>query len=266
MKIKKCDDIECQNSNCYTASCGLCCTKIEKFGVKYEKTEILKDINIHIHCGELTAIIGPNGAGKSTLLKSILGEVKHTGSLRFLDAKGMNTNKPIIGYVPQNIEFDRTAPISVRDFFTICVSNHPVWFSRSKTKEKDIREKLKKVNSEYIIDRKIGELSGGELQRLLLAIAISPVPHILLLDEPVSGVDHSGLKMFYELVSDLRNMYDMTIILVSHDLDLVNTYADRVIFLNKTIECVGTPKEVFKSKKVIETFGLNLTDNFSREG
>lgn len=258
MNIKKCDDTLCKNVNCNAVSCGLCCTKIENFNVKYEKTEILKDINIHIHCGELTAIIGPNGAGKSTLLKSILGEVKHTGSLSFLDSKGQNTNKPIIGYVPQNIEFDRTAPISVFDFFSICITNHPVWFSKSKSKEKEIREKLKKVNSEYLIDRRIGELSGGELQRLLLAVAITPVPNILLLDEPVSGVDHSGLKIFYELVSDLRKMYDMTIILVSHDLDLVNSYADRVIFLNKTIECVGTPQEIFKNQKVLDTFGLNL--------
>jgi zinc transport system ATP-binding protein len=101
-------------------------------------------------------------------------------------------------------------------------------------------------------------LSGGELQRLLLSVALTPLPHILLLDEPVSGIDHSGLQLFYELVSDLRKSYDMTIILVSHDLELVRKYADRVVFLNKKIECTGTPDMVFCNEKVLTTFGLKI--------
>lgn len=252
---------KCENENCTLGeknSCGLCCTKIENVNVQFGNTQVLKDVNLHIHCGELTAIIGPNGAGKSTLLKAILGEIRHTGKLKFLSSQGETADKPIIGYVPQNIEYDKTMPMSVLDFYSLCITDRPVWLSHPKKQIEKIREFLRRVNAEYIIKRKIGDLSGGEIQRLLLSVAITPIPHILLLDEPVSGIDHSGLQMFYELVSELRKEFDMTIILVSHDLDLVRKYADRVIFLNKTIECQGTPEVVFKNEKVLETFGLKL--------
>ena len=101
----------------------------------------------------------------------------------------------------------------------------------------------------------LGELSGGELQRVLLALALSPIPDLLLLDEPVSGVDRSYQNTFYELVSDLRKTFDLSVILVSHDLDLVAKYADRVIFLNKTVESSGKPEEVFRNEKAIRAFG-----------
>jgi zinc transport system ATP-binding protein len=104
----------------------------------------------------------------------------------------------------------------------------------------------------------LGALSGGELQRVLLALALDPVPDLLLMDEPVSGIDQNGLQMFYETVSDLRENYDLSIILVSHDLNLVAQYADRVVFLNnKTVESCGSPKEVFNDKKVVEIFGID---------
>ena len=93
----------------------LCCTKIENFGVKAGRLVIFEDVNIHVHCGQLTAIIGPNGAGKSTLLKAILGEIPHTGKLKYTDAKGKHTGNPVIGYVPQYLKFDVSAPITVQD-------------------------------------------------------------------------------------------------------------------------------------------------------
>lgn len=94
----------------------LCCTKIENFSARAGDTEIFTDVNMHIHCGQLTALIGPNGAGKSTLLKCILGQVPHSGKLHYVDAKGKHTGNPIIGYVPQYLRFDRTSPTSVMDF------------------------------------------------------------------------------------------------------------------------------------------------------
>src|SRR5665647_146663 len=105
----------------------LCCTKIENFNVAIGKTQILEDVNIHIHCGELTALIGTNGAGKSTLLKAILGEVKHSGDLKYFDAKGVRSGHPTIGYVPQYLNFDLSTPTSVLDVFMACVTSTPSW-------------------------------------------------------------------------------------------------------------------------------------------
>ena len=251
----KTDDTRC-NHNC---SSGLYCTRIQDFGVIRGKFEILRNVNLHIHCGDLTAVIGPNGAGKSTLLKAILGEIPHSGELVFLDAENDHARRPLIGYVPQKLDFDDSSPMSVFDLFAGAYTNKAVWFFHSRKTDNRIRQSLARVNAEKLVDRRLGALSGGELQRVLLALALDPVPDLLLLDEPVSGIDHNGLKMFYKTVSELRKNYDLSIILVSHDLNLVAKYADRAVFLNnKTVEVCGTPQEVFRDSKVSEVFGLNL--------
>jgi zinc transport system ATP-binding protein len=247
-----------EKGQCPACSCGLCCTKIENFSVILRKYEILKNVNLHIHCGELTAIIGSNGAGKSTLLKAILGEIPHSGRLVFLDAKDQRTGKPLIGYVPQKLDFDISSPISVFDLFASVQTRMPVWLSHSKHVRQNVHNNLDKVNAAHLINRRLGALSGGELQRVLLALALDPIPDLLLMDEPVSGIDQNGLQMFYKTVSELRENFDLSIILVSHDLNMVAQYADRVVFLNnKTVEGCGTPKEVFSSGKVIEAFGID---------
>lgn len=243
----------------------MCCTKIEDFGVTIGKTEIFKNVNLHIHCGELTALIGPNGAGKSTLLKAVLGEVKHTGKLHYFDAKGAHTGNPVIGYVPQYLNFDLSTPTSVMDLFMSCLTNRPAWLCSSKKLRIRVLESLKRVKAEYLIDRRIGALSGGELQRVLLALALDPVPDLLLLDEPVSGVDQNGLELFYEIVSELRESNDLAIILISHDLSLVARHADRVVLLNKTVVCNGTPEVVFHDEETRKVFGM-LVSPVDKEG
>ena len=252
----------CQGTSC---KCGLCCTQIRNFGVTRGGTNILNKVNLHIHCGDLTAIIGPNGAGKSTLLKAILGEIPHTGELLFLDAKNEGTSRPSMGYVPQKLDLDSSSPTSVLDLFAAAHTKMPIWFSYPKKLRERVRESLARTQGEHLINKRLGALSGGELQRVLLALALDPVPHLLLLDEPVSGIDQKGLELFYKTLSLLRNNYDLSIILVSHDLNLVAEYADRVAFVNnKTIECVGTPQEVFSNEKVIQTFGLDWSARYLR--
>ena len=113
---------------------------------------------------------------------------------------------------------------------------------------------LKKVEAEELLEKKLGDLSGGELQRVLLALALTPMPDILLLDEPVSGVDMKGMGIFYDIVSNMRKKYDLTIILISHDFELVKKYADKVVLLDKTIKKQGSPKDVFSSKEFNELF------------
>jgi zinc transport system ATP-binding protein len=247
----------CKSKNTCTGSCcGVCCTKIENFNVSSGNTSILRDVNIHVHCGELTALIGPNGAGKSTLLKAILGEVKHTGALSYLDEKGLRSSHPLIGYVPQYLNFDVSTPTSVLDLFQACLIKLPAFLYNPAKLRQRVKGALANVKAEYLLDRRLGALSGGELQRVLLALALEPVPDILLLDEPVSGIDNSGLEMFYDTVSTLRKNYDLSIILVSHDLEMVAKHADRVILLNGTVVLNGSPAEVFADSRTRQLLGV----------
>ena len=255
-----------RNKSCDGACCGLCCTKIEGFGVTIGKTEILHDVNLHIHCGELTAIVGPNGAGKSTLLKAMLGEIKAIGELKYLDVKGGSNGKPLIGYVPQHLNFDVSSPTSVLDLFMACRFKFPAWLYTPKKIVRHVEKSLSRVKAEHLLHRKLGALSGGEIQRVLLALALDPIPDLLLLDEPVSGIDHNGLALFYETVSEIRNNFDLSIILVSHDLDLVYKYADRVILINKTVLENGKPQDVFRSESFYEVFSLKWQKDSILEG
>ena len=236
-------------------ACGLHCTKIENISVKLDGQYILKDVSFEIHCGELSMIIGKNGAGKSTLLKAILNEIKHTGKVEFFDMKKNKQEKIKIGYVPQSLNTERNMPTTVYDMFASYISNSPVCFKKDKAIYNVVLENLKKFGAQDLIEKRVGNLSGGELQRVLLAIATTPIPNLLILDEPVSGIDINGIKEFYEILAELKNKYDMSIILVSHDLNLVKKFADKVILLDEKIVKEGTAEEVFKSEEFIKRFG-----------
>lgn len=234
-------------------SCGYCCTKISNISVKRGSKQILKNVNIHIHCGKLTVIIGKNGAGKSTLLKAILGEMPHEGSITFKN-KNNEEKKIKIGYVPQKLDLENS-PITVYDMVASFSSNKPTFLFKSKKLYKKIKEHLKDFGADNLIDRKVNRLSGGELQRVMLGMAMMSKPDLLILDEPISGIDKNGKEQFYKKIYDLKKSNDMAIILVSHDFEYVKKYADDVILLNQVIEKEGTPDEVFKSKIFIDTFG-----------
>ncbi len=228
-------------------ACGLHCIKINNINVKFGKEVILKNVNLHVHCGQLTVIIGRNGAGKTTLLKAILGEIEHTGNITFMDMKDKVARKIKIGYVPQSINIEKNMPTTVYDLFASCICHIPVFLRKDKKIYQEIKEQLKLFGAEKLIDKSIGDLSGGELQRVLLAISTKPTPNLLILDEPVSGIDKNGTKDFFKIVSDLKTKYDMSILLVSHDFELVKKYADRVVLLEKEVLKEGTPEEVFNS-------------------
>ena len=236
-------------------ACGLHCTKINNISVNISGQEILKNVSIHVHCGQLTVIIGRNGAGKSTLLKAILGEVEHSGNIVFTDMKDNRTKKIKIGYVPQKINVERHMPTTVYDLFASCISDIPVFLKKDKKLYKEIKEQLNIFGADELIDKSIGELSGGELQRVLIAIATKPIPNLLILDEPVSGIDENGARSFYKILQELKNKYDMSIILVSHDFELTKQYADKVILLDKEVIKEGTPEQVFESLEFKCKFG-----------
>jgi zinc transport system ATP-binding protein len=242
--------------------CGECCTKLENINVTLDGRRVLEDISLHLHCGELTTLVGPNGAGKSTLLRTLLGEVPHTGILHFLPVFGHGRpDAPAMGYVPQQLEFDRYSPISVLDAFSSALSRWPVALWHSRRHRQTALDALAAVHAEHLINRRLGELSGGELQRVLLALSLTPVPNLLLLDEPVSGIDLPGRELFYRTVSELRHDYDLSILMVSHDLAGITAVSDRIVFLNHRIVCAGTPAEVIANPEVRRTFGLEISDS-----
>lgn len=235
--------------------CGLHCTKISNISVKVGKQEILKNINIHIHCGQLTVLIGENGAGKTTLLKAILGEIRHKGKVTFLDLKENKKKNIRIGYVPQSINIEKHMPTTVYDMVASFITQKPVCFKKDKKIYARVEKQLQLFGAKSLIEKSIGDLSGGELQRVLLAVATMPIPNLLILDEPVSGIDKNGIEDFFETVNRIKNEYDMSIILVSHDLGLVKRYADKVILLDKQIIKEGTVEEVYNSKEFKQRFG-----------
>lgn len=252
VKVSKCDQTKEQ---CSHGACGLHCIRMNNIGVTIGKTKIIENINLHIHCGKLTVIIGRNGAGKSTLIKAMLGEIPHEGTIEFKDMKNNAMSKLNIGYVPQHLNLEKNTPVSVYDMFAGYISNRPVFLGKSKKLYAAIQEHLELFKAADLIDKRVCDLSGGELQRVLLSIACTPIPNLLLLDEPVSGIDRNGMELFYRNISMLKEEYDLAFILVSHDLEFVERYADHVILLDKSIIKEGTPQEVLSSKEFQEIFG-----------
>lgn len=239
------------------SECRLHCLKIQHIGVTMDGKTLLDDINLHAHCGEMTAVIGRNGAGKTTLLKAILDEIPHSGTVEFSGHNGtpVKGQRPRIGYVPQTISLDRNSPATVYDMLLSLTGTYPVFFPRRRRTVERFEAQLERFHARELLDQPIGRLSGGELQRVLLAAATLPCPDLLILDEPVSGVDHSGLTEFYELLEELKINEDLVILLVSHDLDYVRKNADRVLLLDKTVRAAGTPDEVFASSAFAAVFG-----------
>ncbi len=242
------------NIGTHGGSCGhSCCLRIQDLRVKLGSDTILENINLHVHCGEMVAVIGPNGAGKSTLIKTILGQQTYDGVISF-SVPGQRNRKAKIGYVPQSPGFDPGDAVSVADLFACCMSKRPAFLGHSKAMRQKITELLQRVQGENLIDKRVGTLSGGELQRVLLALALEPIPNILILDEPLSGVDVEGMEILMDMLDDIRKAYDLSILMITHDFSMLPRYADQVLLLNKQPVCIGTPEEVLNSQEFKQVF------------
>lgn len=208
--------------------------------VRFSNRYILSDISFSLIPNRIVTLIGPNGAGKSTLIRVILGLIQpDLGSvIRF---PGIS-----IGYLPQKIHFNNLLPITVERFMQLS----------KRKKNVNILKVLQRVNAVSLQHLPLQKLSGGEIQRVLLAKALLNSPNLLILDEPLQGVDIIGQFDLYELINQIRSEIQCSIFIVSHDLNFVMAKTDHVICLNTHICCSGTPKKVFKSSEFISIFGL----------
>jgi zinc transport system ATP-binding protein len=208
---------------------------------------LLENINLQLNPAEIVTIVGPNGAGKTSLLRVALGLQKPTsGTVELAD-------NITIGYVPQKIHIDPTFPMTVRRFLALAKTAH----------KKPFEELLAEVGAEHIIDAPLHTLSGGELQRLLMARALIRNPNVLVLDEPVQGVDVHGQSELYSLISRVRTERNCAILMVSHDLHLVMSSTDRVLCLNQHICCSGTPEVVVSHPAYAQLFGKHAASHLA---
>lgn len=194
---------------------------------------------LQITQGTIHVLVGPNGAGKSTLLSAILGQIAFTGKVD-MTFRGSG----VIGFVPQTFVADRTLPITCAEFLALSRQKRPACFGITKPAAALIAKLLERVGLAGLEKRRIGELSGGELRRVLIANAIDPAPEVLLCDEPAAGLDPTAAEELDKLLLGLRDEHGTTIVLVSHDREQVKRIADRVTRLEITVKATGKPDEV----------------------
>lgn len=222
--------------------------------VRLDGFTVLDGVNATFRRRGINALIGPNGAGKTTLVKALLGLVPHEGRIEFCAEGG---RAPRLGYVPQRLDFDRGAPVSVLDL--LCADQRrPLWLGRSARARARAGAALARVGAERLLHAPLGRLSGGELQRVMVALAMLGEPHILLLDEPVAGVDMAGEALFCDLLVRLRDAAGLTIILVSHEMSIVVQHTDHVVCLNeRRVQCEGDALTALSAENVARVFGYH---------
>jgi zinc transport system ATP-binding protein len=223
--------------------------EIKNLTVRYDSIKALDDVSFSITKNDFLGIIGPNGAGKSTLFSCMLGLLQnYEGEIKFFDQDIKKSKKYLkeIGYVPQKPIFEKNFPATVREVVRMGLPRN--------IPEKRVDEVLQQVWIHELANRRIGELSSGQQQRVFIAKALVSEPKILILDEPVTGIDASSTEIFYSILRDLNQNQNITIIWSSHDLDAVNKLANKVACLNKTIFFHGISEDFFTNEELLKQY------------
>jgi len=218
---------------------------------------ILNGVTADIARGQITGLIGLNGSGKTTLLRALVGEYPYRGEIRFRCGHDHSRPNPEhVGYVPQRLTLDARHPLTVRDLFALALSNRPIFLGIPRWVSNRARDLLARVGMAEILDNPVDGLSGGQLQRVLLSLALDPSPELLLLDEPAAGIDFKDQKYFYDLITRINRDSGLTVILVSHDLRMVHAHADHVLCLKDgMIRSQGSPDEILSPGNLSLIFG-----------
>ena len=220
---------------------------LEQLCVSIGRRAIIDNISLKLEAGEIVSLIGPNGAGKTTLVRTILGLIKPSSG-RLKKRAGLR-----IGYMPQRLHLEKTIPLTVQRFLRM--TQH--------VSAADIDQALQQVGAQRTAQRPLQGISGGELQRVLLARALLRKPHLLVLDEPAQGVDINGQAELYRLIAKLRDELGCAVLMVSHDLHLVMSSTDRVICMNHHICCSGHPEHISNDPAYQELFGLEEAEGLA---
>jgi zinc transport system ATP-binding protein len=228
--------------------------------VSFDGQPVLRGVTFSVPHGQLVALIGPNGSGKTTLLRCLLGLQRITsGEIRLFGQADVSKALPRIGYVPQRLALDRSFILSVREFLALRLRQTRKWFWQSHRRTDElICAALADIGVEALLDRPLAHLSGGQLQRVLIAFSLLSKPELLLLDEPTAGVDAPGEEAFYEIIANIQRRRHLTVVLVSHDLSMVYRQAARVYALNGVICCEGTPEEVLNAESLKQAYGIHV--------
>jgi zinc transport system ATP-binding protein len=218
---------------------------------------ILQGVNASLAHKSITALIGLNGAGKSTLLRALVKEVPYTGKIAFHCGHDHSRPSPEhVGYVPQKLRIEANLPLTVYDLFGMTLQRRPLFLGATRKTRERMTHLLERVNALNLLHKPVEKLSGGELQRVLLALAMEPHPELLLLDEPAAGIDFKEGEKFYDLIANLNRQTGATILLVSHDTHVVDRMADHVLCLKDgRIACQGHPREIINEKMLEQIFG-----------
>jgi zinc transport system ATP-binding protein len=234
--------------------------QVQDLHVSFDGQKILRGVNLRIPKGQVVALIGPNGSGKTTLLRCLLGLLKSDrGTVHLFGESNLRKVMPRVGYVPQKLALDRSFILSVREFLAIRLHETRNWFWQSHQRtDALLRGKLVETGAAELLDRPLAQLSGGQLQRVLIAFSLLHDPELLLLDEPTAGVDTPGEQSFYEMIGAIQKKFKLTVVLVSHDLSMVYRHATWVYALNQVICCEGSPETVMNAESLKEAYGIHV--------
>ncbi|HYE30614.1 MAG TPA: metal ABC transporter ATP-binding protein [Methylomirabilota bacterium] len=229
--------------------------------VRFGSEAALDGVTLSIPRGQLVAIIGPNGSGKTTLLRTMLGLQRPTsGEVRLFGNADLRPGLKRVGYVPQRLALDRSFALSVREFMSLRLRQTRHWFfHRRRHIDSLLESHLQEIGALDTLDQSVATLSGGQLQRVLIAFSLLHDPELLLLDEPTAGVDTPGELSFYELIGKVHQKRGITVALVSHDLSMVHRHASWVYALNQVVCCEGSPEDIMNAESLKKAYGIHVS-------